>query len=254
MNIKLIKNCIKITSPIFFGYITLSIAFGILLVENYPWWLAPVMSIFMYAGAAQFISIGLFAAGTPLPAICITMALVNLRHIVYGLSLITKFKNCGRWRPYLIFGLTDETYSLLTSIEVPASTTPGTFYGTITLLNQIYWVAGSLLGALIGNILPFDMAGADFALTALFAVLTLEQILKTKDWQPVTIGIITALGAILLWRFGIIKNSSNILIIALSTGLAGLFLVKEKELSQKVSLEKSVNNIPNENNETKEEK
>ena len=230
--IQIFKTCIKITLPIFFGYITLSIAFGLLLVENYPWWLAPIMSIFMYAGAAQFISIGLFAAGTPLIAILITMALVNIRHIVYGLSLITKFKNCGKWKPYLIFALTDETYSLLTGVEVPKNTNPGLFYGTIALLNQFYWVIGSLIGALIGKFIPFDMTGADFALTALFVVLTIEQLIKTKSWSPVIIGLITTVMSIILWKIQVISNSSNILIISLCLGLALLFLVKEKEFKK----------------------
>lgn len=242
MTTSLFKKCIKITLPIFFGYITLSIAFGLLLVENYPWWLAPIMSIFMYAGAAQFISIGLFAVGTPLPAILITMALVNIRHIVYGLSLITKYKNCGKWKLYLIFGLTDETYSLLTGVEVPDNTNQGSFYGTIALLNQSYWVIGSLIGALIGKLIPFDMTGADFALTALFVVLTLEQLLKSKAWSPVIIGLICTVIAILLWKFNIIQNSSNILIISLCAGLAGLFLVKEKEFRKTILLKKEEDN------------
>ena len=229
INTSLLKQCIKITLPIFFGYITLSIAFGLLLVENYPWWLAPIMSIFMYAGAAQFISIGLFAAGTPLFAILITMALVNIRHIVYGLSLITKFKNCGKWKGYLIFSLTDETYSLLTSVEVPENIKAGSFYGTIALLNQFYWVVGSTIGALIGKLIPFSMTGADFALTALFIVLTIEQLIKTKSYSPFIIGLICSVIAIILWKINIISNSSNILIIALCSGLAILFLAKEKE-------------------------
>lgn len=235
----LIKNCIKITLPIFFGYITLSIAFGLILVENYPWWLAPVMSLFMYAGAAQFISIGLFAAGPPLVAILITMALVNLRHIVYGLSLIGKFKGCGKWRPYLIFGLTDETYSLLTTVDVPSGVETGRFYGTIALLNQFYWVAGSLIGALVGKFLPFDMAGADFALTALFVVLTIEQIMKSRQWGPVIVGFVCTIGAVLLWKFGVIGNSSNILMISLAAGLAGLFLIKERELRNQLVKDKT---------------
>lgn len=148
------------------------------------------MSIFMYAGAAQFIAIGLFSAGTPLSAILITEALVNIRHIVYGLSLITKYKNSKKWKPYLIFALTDETYSLLTTIDAPKDSKSEDFYGLVSLLNHSYWVTGSVLGALIGNFIPFDLTGVDFALTALFAVLTVEQLLKTKDIIPILVGTI----------------------------------------------------------------
>lgn len=224
----------KTTLPVFFGYITLGIAFGLVLVEaGYPWWLSLVMSVFIYAGAAQFIAVGLFAAGTPLTAILITEALVNIRHIVYGLSLISQYRGTGKWKPYLIFALTDETYSLLTTVEVPENTKPETFYGLVSLMDQSYWVTGSLLGALIGNIIPFDLTGVDFALTALFAVLTIEQYLKSKDLVPILAGIITTILAILLWRFGVIASSSNILLIALSAGIAMLLLFKSKDFNKK---------------------
>lgn len=225
------KNCFtqafKYTLPVLFGYITLGIAFGLVLTDaNYPWWLAPVMSIFMYAGAAQFIIVGLFAAGTPLAAILVTEALVNIRHIVYGLSLISKYKDTGKWRPYLIFALTDETYSLLTTVDVPEDSKPANFYGAVSLLDQCYWITGSIIGALLGQVIPFDLTGVDFSLTALFAVLTVEQLIKTKDIVPIFIGAVCTTGAILLWRFGIIASSSNILLIALCAGIAGIALVK----------------------------
>lgn len=227
MNKKILPQVLKITLPVFFGYITLGIAFGLVLTDaNYPWWLAPIMSVFMYAGAAQFIAIGMLAAGTPLSAIILTEALVNIRHIVYGLSLITKYKTCGKWKPYLIFALTDETYSLLTTVDVPEGVKPSTFYGLVSLMNQCYWITGSIIGALIGHIIPFDLTGVDFALTALFAVLTVEQLLKTKDIVPILIGTVCTLATICLWRFGIIANSSNILLIALCAGIAGILLFK----------------------------
>lgn len=232
MNKECIGQAFKVTLPVLFGYITLGIAFGLVLTDaNYPWWLSPVMGLFIYAGAGQFIAIGLFAAGTPLTAILLTEALVNIRHIVYGLSLITKYKNCGKWKPYLIFALTDETYSLLTTVDVPENTNPPTFYGLVSLLDQIYWVTGCILGALIGNLIPFELTGVDFALTALFAVLMVEQIRKTKDLVPILLGAICTITTILLWRFGIIKSSSNILLISLCAGIAGIILFKyRKEL------------------------
>lgn len=233
MRRKTVAQAFTTTLPVLFGYITLGIAFGLVLTDaNYPWWLSPIMSVFMYAGAAQFIAIGLLAAGTPLTAILITEALVNIRHIVYGLSLITKYRDSASWKPYLIFGLTDETYSLLTTVDIPEGSTPATFYGLVTLLDHCYWVTGSIIGALIGNFIPFDLTGVDFALTALFAVLTVEQLLKTKDIVPILIGTITTVGAILLWRFGIIASSSNILLIALCTGIAVLFIAKRKNFKE----------------------
>lgn len=231
------KNCFtqafKYTLPVLFGYITLGIAFGLVLTEaSYPWWLAPIMSTFMYAGAAQFIIVGLLAAGTPLTAILITEALVNIRHIVYGLSLITKYKDVGKWKFYLVFALTDETYSLLTTIDVPEGVKPASFYGAISLLDQCYWFTGSVIGALLGQVIPFDLTGVDFSLTALFAVLTVEQLLKTKDLIPVLIGTICTLGAIIMWRCGLIASSSNILLIALCAGIAGIGLAKGRLMNR----------------------
>lgn len=161
------------------GYIACGIAYGLVVINaGYPWWLATFMSVFMFAGAAQFAAIPLFAAGTPLPIILGTELLLNIRHIVYGLPLIKQFSECKKIRPYLIFGLTDETFSLLTTVQPPQGESLADFFGTITVLDQFYWVAGSTLGALIGHFIPFDMTGVDFALTSLFAVLTIEQAKK----------------------------------------------------------------------------
>lgn len=235
MNKSLISKVFNITLPVLFGYITLGIAFGLVLTQTgYPWWLAPIMSLFIYAGAAQFIAVGLFAAGTPLYAILITEALVNIRHIVYGLSLITQYKDCGKWKPYLIFALTDETYSLLTTTDVPENCNKAEFYGMISLMDQSYWFTGSVIGALLGQMIPFDLTGIDFSLTALFVVLTIEQIKKTKDWIPIIIGAFTTTITIVLWRVGILDSSNNILILALCTGIAAIFIFKKKDYKQLV--------------------
>ena len=230
MNKKTVTSAFKCSIPVLFGYITLGIAFGLVLTDaGYPWWLSPIMSIFIYAGAAQFTAIGLFAAGTPISAIILTEALVNIRHIVYGLSLISKYKRCGKWRPYLIFSLTDETYSLLATSDVPEDADVASFYGLISLFDHLYWVTGSILGALIGQILPFDLTGVDFSLTALFAVLTVEQLLKTKDLVPILIGTICTIVMIVLWRFGIIASSSNILLFSLCIGIVAIALTKKND-------------------------
>lgn len=227
MNKKCFSLAFKASIPVLIGYLTIGIPYGFLAVKNgYPWWIASLASLVMYAGAGQYLAIGLFAAGTPLSAILIAELLVNIRHIVYGLSLITKFKRCGKWRPYLIFALTDETYSLLTSIDIPEGQRPGSFYGTIAALNQSYWWLGSTIGALAGAVIPVDFAGIDFALTALFVVLAISQYEATKDPVPVITGAATTIGATLLWKIGIIKTSSNILLIALCTGIAAVYLTK----------------------------
>jgi 4-azaleucine resistance transporter AzlC len=142
------------------------------------------MAVMVYAGAAQFMGVGLLATGAGLAEIGLLTLLMNARHAVYGLSLLGHFSGSGRWKPYLVFGLTDETYGLLTTVKPPSEVPPANFYGLITALNQSYWVSGCLVGSLVGSALPFDTTGLDFALTALFVVLLVEQVRVVKQPEP----------------------------------------------------------------------
>jgi Predicted branched-chain amino acid permease (azaleucine resistance) len=210
-----------VTVPVLFGYLAIGIPFGLMLVKaGYPWYLAPVMSILMYAGAGQYIAVGLFSAGVPIAGMLVTILMVNIRHIVYGLSLVDKFKTAGRWKPYLVFALTDETYALLTGVKVPANLDSGAFYGSIALLDHLYWIAGSVIGALAGQFIPFSFAGIDFALTALFAVLLIDQLSRTGDLLPAAIGLACAAIALVL------AGPANMLITALAAALSVLVLVR----------------------------
>jgi 4-azaleucine resistance transporter AzlC len=179
------RAAFKASLPVLLGYTTIGLAFGLVLVgAGLPWWLSPLMAIMVYAGAAQFMGVGLLASGAGLAEIGLLTLLMNARHAVYGLSLLGPFSGSGRWKPYLVFGLTDETYGLLTTIKPPVDIPPARFYGLITALNQSYWVSGCLVGSLIGSALPFDTTGLDFALTALFVVLLVEQLRVVKRPQP----------------------------------------------------------------------
>jgi len=177
----------KYSVPVLLGYATIGIAFGLLLSgAGYPWWLTLVMSLWMYAGAAQFIAAGLFVAGTTVWEACLIQLVVNARHIAYGFSMLKRFGDSGFFKPYLIFSLTDETFALLSSL--PDNTGPygddrekrRLFMFYVALLDQCYWVCGSVIGAVAGTLIPFDMKGIGFALTALFIVLMIEQIQKVK--------------------------------------------------------------------------
>ena len=221
MNKFCLVQAFKVTTPVLFGYLAIGIPFGLMLVNaGYPWWLAPIMSVLMYAGAGQYMAVSLFAAGASLSITAITMLLLNIRHIVYGLSLITPFKDTGKWKPYLIFALTDETYALMTSCPLPRGVSPGSFYGAIAVLDHLYWIAGSLIGAVAGTLIPFSFAGVDFALTALFAVLLIDQVKKSKDMVPPIIGFVVTIGAILL------VPSDYVLLASLAAGVAILMLVR----------------------------
>jgi 4-azaleucine resistance transporter AzlC len=184
---------LRYSVPVLLGYLAIGIAFGLLLADaGYPWWLALAMSVIMYAGAGQYIALGLFAAGTSLWEAVLVQLVVNARHMAYGISMLKRFKKAGPWKYYLIFALTDETFALLSSLPEPAEKGEGAgasaavperqglFMFYVALLDQCYWVAGSLIGAAAGSLIPFSTEGIGFALTALFVVLMIEQMLRVK--------------------------------------------------------------------------
>ena len=155
------------------GYIPLGIVFGFLFVQaGAAWWLAVLASVLVFAGAAQYMMIPMLAAGLSVGTIALATAIVNLRHVFYGLSLLNKLPQAKFPRWVQIFGLTDETYSVLTTM--PAATSHRQML-VIGLLNQAWWVLGTLIGAVIGAQAQVTLAGLDFALASLFAVLTVEQ-------------------------------------------------------------------------------
>ena len=175
------------TLPVMCGYLFLGMAFGILLQQaGYsPLW-ATLCSLVIYAGSMQFLLVGLLASGASLPMIAAMTLLLNSRHLFYGLSFIEKFREFGKKWFYMVFSLTDETYSVFCSLPERART-PSVMF-PIALLDHCYWVAGSTVGALAGTVLPFDATGIDFAMTALFVVIFLEQWKGMPSRLPAVIG------------------------------------------------------------------
>ncbi|MFD1208641.1 AzlC family ABC transporter permease [Modicisalibacter tunisiensis] len=189
------------TLPVMFGYLPLGAAFGVLYMQlGLPWWGAPLMSLFIYAGAGQFLAVTLLANHAGLVEVAVASFMLNSRHLFYGLSLLKRFRGAGWRKPYMIFSLTDETYSLLTSQARQQDLGVAThrLAARIGALNQLWWVLGTLLGTLAGATLNIDGRGLDFALTALFIVLTLEQAARLRQALPFLIALTTGLGAILL--------------------------------------------------------
>ncbi|TDX29058.1 4-azaleucine resistance transporter AzlC [Modicisalibacter xianhensis] len=188
------------TVPVMFGYLPLGAAFGILFMQlGHPWWGALLMSLFIYAGAGQFLAVTLLANHAGLVEIAVATFMLNSRHLFYGLSLLKRFQGAGWRKPYLIFALTDETYSLLTSQQrMDLERHDHAAAWRISVLNQLWWVLGSLAGALAGATLEFDSRGIEFALTALFIVLTLEQARRLREALPFLVALIVGVGAIVL--------------------------------------------------------
>ena len=175
---------------VLFGYVFLGTAFGILLRQagfGALWSLA--FSGLVYAGSLQFVLAGFLAAPTALPTVALMSLFINARHLFYGLSFIERFRSMGKKRPYMIFSLTDETYSVLCGMdETPAGVDKNGAMFLVALLDQLYWVAGSLLGTLAGG-LPLDFTGIDFSMTALFLVIFLEQWRGAKSHLPALLGL-----------------------------------------------------------------
>lgn len=194
-----IKKAFWDTLPVMTGYLFLGVGFGIILQQNGygPLW-ALAMSLFIYAGSMQYVGIGLLTGGASLLTAALTTLMVNARHLFYGLSMIEPYKGAGRRKPYLIFALTDETYSLV-SRKLPEDVERISYCFFVSLFDQCYWVLGSILGSLAGN-LPVDFTGIDFALTALFVTVFVEQWLSSKNHLPALVGVICA--AVCLVLFG----------------------------------------------------
>ena len=180
MNFVIVKKAFKQTIPVLMGYLVLGCAFGMLLVDSgYPIYYALIMSVFIYAGSMQFVAINLLTSGATLINAAIMTLLINARHLVYGLSMIKKFEDMGKLKPYMIFSLTDETYSLLVSAKAPEGCLPQYYMFFISFFDQCYWVIGSLIGSIVGSLLTINTTGLDFAMTALFVVIVVDQYLNS---------------------------------------------------------------------------
>ena len=208
---KIIKQAFVSTVPVMTGYLVLGFGFGIILKANgYGTLLAFIMSSFIYAGSMQYVAIGLLTGGASLLTAAVTTLMVNARHLFYGISMLGKYKNTGKIKPYLIFALTDETYSLVCNDNSDMTEKEQkNYYFFVSLFNHFYWIAGSVLGAVIGSVVKFNSEGIDFALTALFLTVFIEQWRTAKKHTPAVIGV--AVSAVCLVVFG----SGNFLIPAM---------------------------------------
>lgn len=189
-------RALKLTIPVMCGYLFLGTAFGATLAQAGfgPAW-ALMMSCLVYAGSLQFVMVPLMASGVGLVTVALTALMVNARHIFYGVSWIERFKRMGHLRPYMIFSLTDETYSVFCGM--PDAESDGVML-RVALYDQLYWIAGSVVGAALARQLPFDLTGIDFSMTALFIVICVERALNRADRLPLCIGGCCALGCLLL--------------------------------------------------------
>ena len=228
MKKSVIKKAFLKSLPVLAGYVVLGIGFGILLKKaGYGALWSFAMGTFIYAGSMQFVGVGLIEGGASIITTIITTFMVNARHLFYSISMIDKYKGSGKYKPYMIFALTDETYSLLCDGKTPEGEDPNLYRFLVSFFNHVYWISGCVLGSLLGSVLPFSTAGIEFSMTALFIASLTEQWLSNKDHIPAITGLFSTL--ICLLAFG----KENFLIPSMLLITFVLTLLRNREEAEK---------------------
>lgn len=217
------RAALRASLPVGLGYLPAGFAFGVLAIQaGLPAWLAVTMSVLVYAGALQYAAIPMMASGAGLAAFALTTVAINLRHLLYAMPLIPALSKRRLARYYTLASLTDETYSLVTTMP------PGdraAMLLPVSLINQAWWVLGTVIGALAGPALGERVPNLDFALPCLFLILAIEQYLSSRLWQPAVVGVAALLAA----RY--LVPSQHVLIAALAMAL--VWLAVQAHLDQK---------------------
>lgn len=227
MKKQLLRVALRDTLPVLTGYLFLGAGFGILLNESgYGIGWAFFMGLFMFAGSGQYLAVSLLATHASLISTAIATLLVNARHLFYGISLVDAYKDAGKKKAYMIFGLTDETYSLVTQNEPPEGISRHSYCFAVTALDHVYWVCGGVLGNVMGATLPISFEGVEFVLTALFVTMFVEQWLANKNHLPALIGVVST--ALCLMAFG-----SEIFLIPSMAAIALLLTITRKTARRK---------------------
>ena len=200
MKKKALKAAFPYTIPILTGFLFLGISYGIYMRALGFSPLYPIfMSMLIFAGSMEFVTASMLLSGfNPLGAALLTL-MVNARHIFYGITMVSKYKNVGKKKWYLIFGMCDESFSINCSVYVPKGVDKGWFYFWVTVLNQSYWVLGAACGALLGSLIKVDLGGLEFVMTALFVVIFLDNWLKEKKHVSSVTGLLISLVCLLIF-------------------------------------------------------
>ena len=216
VKINALKAAFPHTIPIFTGFIFIGIAYGILMnSKGYGVIWSVLMSLIVFAGSSQYMAITfLTSAFNPVYAFLMALML-NARHLFYGISLLEKFQDAGKLKPFLIYGLCDETFSILCSAEPPKGIDPNWFMFFIALLNYFYWFLGTAIGGILGSVVSFNTEGLDFVLTALFVVIFVGQWKSQKDHKPAIIGVLSSMICLLIFGRNNFIIPSMIVILAL---------------------------------------
>lgn len=229
---KALKAAFKATMPVFFGYIFVGMAFGLLCQRNgYNFIWALFIGIGVYSGSMQFVLLNLLMGGAGIAEAVITTLIVNARYALYGISFTNLFKKMKRVRPYMIHTLTDEVYAIMCSVKTPLGVNRKQLFLAIAGLSHFYWVLGGVLGAILGSAVHFNSKGIDFAMTALFIVIFVDQFLTFPTRTPSILGILSGL------VYLIFLGSKNMLIPSIAIIIVFLIVFKPR-LEKKIEAAK----------------
>ena len=221
MKRKALRAAFPYTIPVFTGYVVLGISYGVLMTASgFPFWMPMLTSLAIFAGSMEFVLINLLLGGFDLLQAFLMTLMINARHLFYGVSMLEKYKGMGLKKLYLIFGLTDESFSVNCVTEPPEGVDRGWFALFVTLLDHCYWFLGATLGGIFGTILHFNTEGLDFVMTAMFVVIYMEQWKKDDNHLSAILGVV--LPVICLILFG----AQRFMIPAMLTILFGLAAVR----------------------------
>lgn len=230
MRSKTVKLAFLKSLPVMAGYIVLGIGFGILLRKaGYGVLWAFAMSTLIYGGSMQYVGVDLIAGGASIITTAITTFMVNARHLFYSISMLRVYKNSGKYKPYLIYSITDETYSLLCDGKTPEGTDPELYRFLVSLFDHSFWIIGGVLGNLLGAVLPFSSAGIEFSMTALFIAAFVEQWISSGDHIPAITGALSTLACLLIFGAENFLIPSMLLITFVLTLLRGRLEGKVEE-------------------------
>lgn len=217
----LLLHTLKKTSPVLIGYFFLGLGFGILLEKaGYKYIECLLLSVFVFSGSLQYAGVSLLTSGASLITVFITSLIINARYFFYSLSLVDKYNGTGNKKLYLIHGIVDEAYALISDNEYLDKYKEEDYWFLVTLLDHLYWIISTLIGVFIGSLIQIEIKGIDFVMTALFVSIFTEQLIKNKDRLPSLLGLIIPLiFLIIIGRDNFLLPS--LIIISLISGLYG---------------------------------
>ena len=221
------------TIPVFTGYLVLGISYGVLITaKGFPFWMPMLTSLTIYAGSMEFVLVNILLGAFDLLQAFMMTIMVNARHLFYGLSMLDQYKSLGLKKLTLIYGLTDETFSIVCGIQPPEGIDKKWFMLFVTLLDHSYWFLGCTLGGLFGTVLDFNTKGIEFAMTAMFVVIFVEHWQKEKNHISALLGLVLPICCLLIF------SAEHFMIPAMLSILAALTMLRkplEKAADQEVA-------------------